>query len=79
MTVCRSMQGSLLSPSPFGTYISVSLALTPTTPFFANTIQAALTAALSRNSVTPQGRLLTINPAFISVPVAQDGAPFTCK
>ena len=79
MMVCRSVRDSVLSPSSFGTYISVTLALTPTTASYATTIQAALTAALARNSVTPQGRQLSINPAFISVPVAQDGAPYTCK
>ena len=70
---------SVSSPSPFGVYISVTMALTPPTTPYAQTIQTALETALARNATTPLGRVLTTSSAFIRVPVELDGAPYTCK
>jgi hypothetical protein len=67
------------SPSPIGTYISVSVALTPTTLSYTPFILSALATAISQNSVTPLGRQLSIDPAYISNAVTQDSAPYTCK
>ncbi len=67
------------SPSPIGSYISVSMALTPTTLSYTPFILSALATAISQNSVTPLGRQLSIDPAYISNAVTQDSAPYTCK
>lgn len=68
-------------PSPIGSYISISVALTPTPPTasFAQSILLALATALSRNPVTPLGRLLSIDLSLVSNAVTQDVAPYTCK
>lgn len=75
----NSIVNICFSPSPIGTYISVSMALTPTTLSYTPFILSALATALNQNSVTPLGRQLSIDPAYISNAVTQDSAPYTCK
>lgn len=68
------------SPSPIGTYISISMAVAPTTTLFTPVILSDLATALAQNSVTPLGRQLSINPLYISNPVTEDvSPPYTCK
>lgn len=66
-------------PSPIGTYISVSMAVTPTSAFYTPVVLAALATALANNNQTALGRQLTISPTYIINPVSQDGSPYTCK
>jgi hypothetical protein len=55
------------------------MALPPPTQPYTPVILSSLTGALARNNVTPLGRQLTINPSFITNPVTQDTAPYTCN
>lgn len=66
-------------PSPIGTYISVSMAVTPTSELYTPVVLAALATALANNNQTALGRQLTISPTYITNPVSQDGSPYTCK
>ncbi|UJR30132.1 hypothetical protein I4U23_017673 [Adineta vaga] len=66
-----------VSPSPIGTYLSISVALTPTSGLYTPVILSALATALARNSTTPFGHQLSISPTYISNAVTQDGTPYT--
>jgi hypothetical protein len=55
------------------------MALTPTSAVYTPVILSALATALARNSVTPLGRQLSIDPAYVANPVTQDSTPYTCK
>jgi hypothetical protein len=70
-----------ISPSPIGTYISVSMALTPAaspSPY-KSAILSALATAIVKNSTTPLGNQLSISPSYVTTAVTQDAAPYTCK
>ncbi|CAF0850468.1 unnamed protein product [Adineta steineri] len=66
-----------VAPSPLGTYISVSMALTPTSASYTPFIQSALATAIIRNSTISYGYQLSINPQYVTTAVTQDGAPYT--
>ncbi|UJR32550.1 hypothetical protein I4U23_020012 [Adineta vaga] len=66
-----------VSPSPIGTYLSISLALTPRSGSYASVILLALRTALARNGTTSFGHQLSIDPTYISNAVTQDGTPYT--
>ncbi|CAF1111478.1 unnamed protein product, partial [Adineta ricciae] len=68
---------NFVSPSPLGTYISISMALTPTTGSYAPVILSALATALTRNSTTPFGYQLSMSSSYISNAVTQDSTPYT--
>jgi hypothetical protein len=55
------------------------MALTPTSSVYTPVILSALATALARNSTTQFGHQLSINPSYVTNPVTQDGAPYTCK
>jgi hypothetical protein len=62
-----------------GTYISISMALTPTSALYTPVILSALATGIARNSTTPLGRQLSISPTYITNSVTQDSTPYTCK
>ncbi|CAF3707629.1 unnamed protein product [Rotaria sordida] len=68
---------NFVAPSPSGTYISVSMAVTPTGVSYTSVILSALVTALARNNTTPLGYQLSIDPASITEPVTQDSTPYT--
>ncbi len=75
----RKNNRTFFSPSPIGTYISISLALTPTTLSYTPGILSALATAISQNPRTPLGRQLSIDPNYVTNIVTQDSTPYTCK
>ncbi|CAF4535527.1 unnamed protein product [Rotaria sp. Silwood1] len=68
---------NFVAPSSSGTYISVSMAVTPTSVSYTPVILSALATALTRNNTTPFGHQLSIDPTYITNPVTQDSTPYT--
>ncbi|CAF4549618.1 unnamed protein product [Rotaria sp. Silwood1] len=68
---------NFVAPSSSGTYISVSMAVTPTSVLYTPVILSALATALTRNNTTPFGHQLSIDPTYITNPVTQDSTPYT--
>ena len=61
-----------------GSYISISMALTPTTTTsYASVILSALATAITQNSTSGQGRQLSISPTYVANAVVQDSTPYT--
>ncbi|CAM4752695.1 unnamed protein product [Rotaria magnacalcarata] len=68
---------NFVAPSLFGSYISISMAVTPTSVLYTPVILSALAVALAQNNKTALGRQLLISPSLITNPVTQDTTPYT--